>query len=311
MKAVVISGTGEAPQVGERELPEIGADEVAVTLEAASLNPVDLAVASGAFYAGHPPFPYVPGIEAVGRIGSRRVLALGGGLGVSRDGTAAEHFVAPEGVLIDIPEGADATIAAALGTAALAGWLPITWRADVQPGETVLVLGATGVAGGIAVQAAKMRGAASVVAAGRSDEKLRAAGRHADATVSLVSDDVAGDLAAALPDGADVVYDALWGEPLALALGATKPGARVVHVGQSAGPTSELASGLVRGRQLTILGYSNFAVPHETIVDAYMSMLQLAGSGELSLPVSVRSLDDAADAWRGVAASAGKFVLVP
>jgi NADPH2:quinone reductase len=288
-----------------------GEGEVVVDMEAASLNPVDLAIASGEFYAGHPAPPYVPSIEAVGRVGGRRVYAAGGGVGVSRDGTASEQFVIPESALIDIPEDADAATSAALGTAGLAGWLPITWKAAVQPGEAVLVLGATGTAGTIAVQAARSRGAGLVVAAGRNPVKLAEVGKLADAVVSLETEDLAGALQGVLPDGADVVYDALWGEPLAAALTATSAGGRVVHVGQSAGPISSIASALVRGRQLTIMGYSNFGVPRDVMVEAYNTMVDLAGKGELALAVRTTSLADVADAWTGVAESTAKYVLVP
>ena len=312
MRAVLVTALGAAPEASDRETPVPGEGEVTVVLEAASLNPVDVAVASGSFYAGHPPIPYVPAIEAVGRVADdgRRVLVLGGGLGIFRDGTAAERFIAPADALIDLGEDVDASTAAALGTAALAGWLPIVWQAKLQPGETVIVLGATGTAGMIAVQAARHVGAGRIVAAGRNRDRLAALEELVDEVVSLEDDDVAGQLQSAAGE-ADVVYDVLWGEPLAAALAATKPGARVVHVGQSAGPMSTIASGLVRGRQLTIMGYSNMAVPREDLVAAYLTMVDLATKGSLTLPVQELPFDEIATAWAGVASSAGKFVLIP
>ena len=103
MKAALITAPGANPTVEERDLPAPADGEVTVELEAASLNPVDLAIASGGFYAGHPPMPYVPAIEAVGRLeDGRRVFVMGGGLGVVRDGTAAERFNAPEIALVDM-----------------------------------------------------------------------------------------------------------------------------------------------------------------------------------------------------------------
>ena len=313
MKAALITAAGAAPVVEERQLTDPAEGEVTVTLEAASLNPVDLAIASGGFYAGHPPMPYVPSIEAVGRIESdgRRVFVMGGGLGVVRDGTAAEQFNAPESALVEIGEDADAATAAALGTAALAGWLPITWAAKLQPGETVIVLGATGAAGSIAVQAARRAGAARVVAVGRNPERLAALEGMADAVVSADGDDLAGRLQAAAGGGADVVFDALWGAPLEAALTATGPGARVIHIGQSAGATATVVSGLVRGKQLTIRGYTNFGVPRDEVVSAYLTMVDLATAGDLTLPVVTTPLSDARAAWAGVAAGRGKQTLIP
>ena len=312
MKAALITAPGSAPVVGKRELPEPAEGEVTVTLEAASLNPVDLAIASGGFYAGHPPMPYVPAIEAVGRVegDGRRVFVMGAGIGVVRDGTAAERFNAPEGALVEIGDSADAATAAALGTAALAGWLPIASTAKLQAGETALVLGATGAAGSIAVQAARIAGAARVVAVGRNPERLAALEGMADAVVSLDGDDLAARMQEACGGGADVVFDALWGAPLEAALTATAPGARVIHIGQSAGGTATVASGLVRGKQLTIKGYSNFGIPRDEVVAAYLTMVDLASAGDLDLPVVTTPLSDAGSAWAGVAAGTGKQVLV-
>ena len=313
MKAALITAPGAAPVVEERELIEAPDGESTIVLEAASLNPVDLAIASGGFYAGHPPMPYVPALEAVGRVAEdgRRVFVMGGGLGVVRDGTAAERFNAPASALVDIGDDADAATAAALGTAALAGWLSVVWAGKLQPGETALVLGATGAAGTIAVQAARHAGAARVVAAGRNPERLAALEGMADAVVSLEGDDLAGRLQGASDGGADVVFDALWGAPLEAALTATRLGARVIHVGMAAGATATVASGLVRGRQLTIKGFSNFGVPRDDVVSAYLTMVDLATAGELALPVVVSPLSDAASAWSGVASGTGKHVLIP
>ena len=312
MKTVLITAPGATPVVEERDLPAPAEGEVTITLEAASLNPVDLAIASGGFYAGHPPMPYVPAIEAVGRVeeDGRRVFVMGGGLGIFRDGTAAERFNAPEGALVELRDEADAATAAALGTAALAGWLPITWMAKLQPGETAMVLGATGAAGGIAVQAARIAGAARVVAVGRDPERLAALEGVADAVVSTEGDDLAGRLQAACEGGAHVVFDPLWGAPLEAALTATALGARVVHIGQAAGDTATVASGLIRGKQLTIRGFSNFGVPRDEVVAAYLEMVDLATSGELNLPVVRTPLAEVASAWGDVASGGGKQVLV-
>ena len=313
MKAALITAPGATPVVEERELPDPAEGEATIALEAASLNPVDLAIASGGFYAGHPPMPYVPAIEAVGRVegDGRRVFAMGGGVGVVRDGTAADRFNAPESALVEIGDDADAATAAALGTAALAGWLPIMWTAKLQAGETALVLGATGAAGSVAVQAARIAGAARVVAVGRNPERLAALEGMADAVVSLDGDDLAGRMQAACEGGADVVFDALWGAPLEAALTATRLGARVIHIGQAAGGMATVASGLVRGRQMTIKGYSNFGIPRDELVSAYRTMVDLTTAGDLTLPVVTTRLSDIASAWAGVAAGSGKQVVIP
>jgi len=313
VRAALIRTLGLGPELGEVGEPR-GGDVVDVL--AAPINPVDLGVASGAYVAGHPPLPYVPGCEAVGRAeDGRTVWVFGGGLGLRRDGGMAEHAEIGEAVVVELPDGADPALAAGLGISGLAGWLPFTWRAPLAGGESVLVLGATGSVGLVAVQAAKLLGAARVVAAGRDPERLeKAAALGADATVRIGE---RGDLAATFReaaggDGPDYVFDALWGEPAAAAIQAAAPGARVVNLGQSAGPTAELASGAVRGKNLTILGHFAFGVPPKVFAEQYPRLVRHALAGEIRLDVERVPLADVGDAWRRQAGGEGtKLVLVP
>jgi NADPH2:quinone reductase len=313
MRAALIRELGSPPELGEVDEPT-GDDVVEVV--AAPINPVDLAVASGAYVAGHPPLPYVPGCEAVGRTADGRVVwVFGGGLGLARDGGMAAHAAVGDAVAVEVPDGADPELAAGLGIAGLAGWLPFAWRAPLHGGETVLVLGATGSVGLVAVQAARLLGAARVVAAGRDANRLaKAASLGADATVRIgaVDDLVAAFREASGGDGPTYVFDALWGEPLAAAVQAAAPGATVVNLGQSAGPTAELASGAVRGKNLNIHGHFAFGVPPDVFAEHYPRLVHHAVAGEIRLDVEPVSLEDVADAWRRQAAGeTTKLVLVP
>jgi NADPH2:quinone reductase len=313
MRAAVIRELGSAPDLGEVDEPD---GDGVVEVLAAPLNPVDLAVASGAYVAGHPPLPYVPGCEAVGRTADGRVVwVFGSGFGLLRDGGMGERAAVGDAVVVEVPGGADPALAAGLGIAGLAGWLPFAWRAPLHGGETVLVLGATGSVGLVAVQAAKLLGAARVVAAGRDEARLeKAAALGADATVQLGA---ATDLVAAFRDssggeGPTYVFDALWGEPLAAAVQAAAPGATVVNLGQSAGPTAELSSGAVRGKNLNIHGHFAFGVPPGVFAGHYPRLVRHALAGEIQLDVERVPLDDVTDAWRRQASGEGaKLVLVP
>jgi NADPH:quinone reductase len=313
MRVALIRELGSLPEVAELDDPD-GDDVLEVV--AAPLNPIDVAVSNGRFFGGHPELPYVPGCEAVGRTGDGRLVwVFGGGLGVARSGAMAHRVSIGTSSVIDVPEGADPALAGALGIAGLAGWLPLAWRAPLKPGETVLVLGATGTAGLVAVQAAKLLGAARVVAAGRNVAGLeRATALGADATVSL---DDTEDLSAAFREacggnGPTYVFDPLWGEPGAAAVDAAAPHARIVNLGQSAGPTSTLASGAVRGKQLSLYGHTNFAVPTDELADEYRRLVSHAITGEIRLEVEQVPLDEIAGAWQQQSAGAGrKLVVVP
>lgn len=321
MRAAIVSEYQAPPVPGERPAPQLAEGEALVELRAAALNPADLAIASGSFPAGSPPLPYVPGIEAIGTVvesgrfaPGTRVWASGRGLGVGSNGTFAEQFVASDDVLVEVPAGADDLVAAALGVAGLAGWLPLAWLAPVRPGETVLVLGATGSVGSIAVQAAKILGAGKVVAVGRDVRRLeyiRELG--ADSVVELGGDDFGERLAAAVEGSPPTfVLDALWGPPLEAAAAVAGPGARIVHIGQSAAPTATIASRLVRGKQLQILGYSTFAVPQDAVAQGYAAVVEHAVAGRIRVDVEAVPLERVGEAWtRQVQGPDAKLVLVP
>ncbi len=312
MRAALIGDVGAVPEVGDA--PEPSGDVIDVL--AAPINPIDLAVSRGILATGHPELPYVPGCEAVGRTADGRVVWIfGGSLGRTSNGAIAERAAVGDAHAIEVPEGADPALASALGIAGLAGWLPFAWRAPLSGGENVLVLGATGSVGLVAVQAAKLLGAARVVAAGRSAAGLeRATAYGADATIRL---DETADLVAAFRDafggaGPSYVFDPLWGEPAAAAIQAAAPRATLVNLGQSAGATAELASAAVRFKNLSILGHTNFALPRDELADHYRRLVGHAIAGEIRLDVERVPLDAVADAWRRQAEGPGtKLVVVP
>ena len=307
MRAAQVTELGRPPTVGEAPEPVAADGEVVLDVLAVPLNPLDIAVANGRFYGGHPPLPYIPGCEAVGRTADGGLVwAFGPGLGTTRNGCAAERVPVQSSTLGAVPGAAAPAPAAALGIAGLAGWMPVASRAPVQPGETVLVLGATGTSGLVALQAAKLLGAGRVVAAGRDEEGLRRAERvGADAVVRLDADDLVSAFREACGgDGPTLVVDPLWGPPAEAAVEAAAPGARIVQYGQSAGPTATLASAVVRGKQLSILGYSDFALPPDVKQAEYRRLVEHVTAGDIQL-------DDVASAWERQAAGAGtKLVLV-
>lgn len=312
VRAALITEVGGLPVVGDAPAP----DGPAIDVVAAPINPIDVAVSRGILATGHPELPYVPGCEAVGRTtDGRLVWVFGGSLGRTSAGAIAERAPIGDAHAIEVPDGADPALAAGLGIAGLAGWLPFAWRAPLRGGENVLVLGASGSVGLVAVQAARLLGAGRVVAAGRSSEGLaRAVEVGADASVRL---DEPGDLVQAFRDafagaGPDFVLDALWGPPAAAAVQAAAPGATLVNLGQSAGATTDLASGPIRFKNLAILGHTNFAVPPGELADHYRRLVGHALAGELRFDVERVPLADVTEAWRRQADGARtKLVVVP
>lgn len=284
MRAAQVHELGTTPQPAE--LPDADGLEIA----AVALNPLDLAVAAGRFYGGHPPLPYVPGCEAVARADGRRVYVFGDGRGTVKDGFLAERVSFPADGAVEIPDGVDDAVAAAAGIAGIAGWFPVSRRAPVQPGDRVLVLGATGTAGSVALQAAKLLGAARVVAAGRDAGRLERARE-------LGADDIHA-LGDPYDEQFDLIVDPLWGEPVRQAVeSAAAPNARIVHVGQSAGPEATFASAAVRGKQLSILGHSNFALDPQTRNQGYLELLGHVAAGRIRIDLETFPLDRLADAW--------------
>ena len=225
----------------------------------------------------------------------------------------AERALAREDELFDVPDGLDVATAAALGNTGLAAWLALSWRAGLQPGETVVVLGATGQVGSVAVQAAKPLGAGRVIAVARAGERLDALReRGADEVVALD-----GDLTAALkraaPDGVDVIIDSLWGEPAAAAMQAAARFGRHVQVGHLAGPQLDLAAPAIRSLSLDVRGFMRLHPPHEVRREAYPRLGEHVARGDIVIDLERIPLAGVTDAWeRQRRADAGaKLVLIP
>ena len=320
MRAAVVSAIGELPEAREIAEPSVRDGESLLEILVAPLNPIDVAVAAGRFYGGHPQPPYVVGCEAIGRVVESEswergtvVWAYGAEIGHTRDGAMAERARVPDRALCAVPEGVEPALAGALGIAGMAGWLPVAWRAPVQEGETVLVLGATGVVGSVALQGARLLGAGRVVAAGRNAAALRRTEElGADAIVNLAASH---DLVSAFRDacgdgGPTLVIDPLWSDPAVAATEAAARGARIVNIGQSAGATAELRSGAVRGKDLQILGHSNSGAPREVLEREYARLLEHARAGEIRVEIERVPLEDVGRAWRLQAESPRRKLVV-
>ncbi len=291
--ALVVPAFGAAPELRDVPPPDPAPGRALLRLRAAGLNPADVAIGAGRFYLPLPEPPFVAGCEAVGEVlSSERLPAGSRAWCLQPTGCFAETLAAPEEALVPVPEGIDDALAAALGVAGLAGWMAVRDRGALAPGEDVLVLGATGIAGQVALQAARLGGAGRAIAAGR---------------------DAAAALEEAREGGVDLVVDMVWGEAAAAAIGLLRPGGRLVQVGNASGPATPMAAGPLRGGRLDIRGFSVFRETPDALAAAYVELATAAARGDVRLEVERVPLRDGAAAWARVAAGTGgrKLVLVP
>ena len=302
MRAAILRAYGGTPEVGEFDAPSGAVADVL----AAGLNPIDLRLASGEL--ARPPLPAVVGKEGIARLDGRRVYFESGG-------AFAQHVALDPAEVVEVPDGLEDGHAVCFGIAGLAAWIALERRAQVREGETVLILGASGIVGMIAVQVARRLGAARVVAAARNPRRLeRAEALGADATVRLDASGAA--LTARFREAAggdvDVVFDPLWGPPAAAAVEALGFRGRLVQLGQSAGAEAPLASAPIRFRELSIIGHANAASPFEERKAALERMFALASAGELVADYEELPLEAVGEAWRRQAESPNvKLVLRP
>jgi len=304
MKAAVVNVLGQAPQYLEFGEPVAGEGEAVVDMLAAGLHPIVKSLASGQHYSSKGVVPFVAGVDGVGRLeGGRLAYCL-----AARPpyGTMAERTVVSPGKCIPLPEDLDPVQAAAIANPGMSAWLSLKSQAGLVAGEAVLINGATGVAGQLAVQVARYLGARKVIATGRNHEALTALG--VDATIVLTDPDdaVSEAFTAQVRDGGiDVIIDYLWGKPTELLLGALAKGfrpegsrrIRLVEVGESAGKTIALPGSVLRSMDLNLCGSGFGSVPLEEIMSAIPTLFSLAADGHLKVDVESVPLAEVEEAW--------------
>src|SRR6266478_846915 len=321
MKAAVLRALGKPPHFEEFPDPKPSQGEVIVHVKAASLKNIDKMMARGSHYDSHTKLPVVCGTDGVGILDDGTRVFCGG----CRPpyGMIAERTVVSRTWCLAIPDGVDDVTAAALPNPALSSWLSLVWRAQLKRGETALILGATGVAGKLAVQIAKHLGAGRVVAAGRNEQVLRTLNDlGADATIHLDQPDK--ELAEAFirelgHKPFDVIIDYLWGHPTEVLLDAltghdVKAGAsriRLVEIGEMAGPTIALPAAALRSSGLELYGSGGGSIPHSANFDDLPQVWALAASGKLSVDTEKAPLADVETAWRREDLPGRRLVVIP
>jgi NADPH:quinone reductase len=337
VRAAVVEALGRRPAPADVPVPRRRAGEALVRIRAAALNPVELHIWNGHFFDGPPRPPYVIGLEGAGVVEEGERLAPGTRVrveyvhpGYGRDGAVAEYALAPErpdasdrasqASVAPVGDSLSDTEVAALGvpvfTALMCLERAMAAGASLDGGH-VLVAGATGAVGLVAVQLAKLMGAARVVAAGRNRERLeRARALGADATVEIgegLGAAALRDRFAEAADGRlDVALDPLWGEPARAAIEALTRDGAYVSFGQAASPVAELSGIPMRNRRVTVVGHSGaWATPQErrAALERAFALAERRGR-PLALDTEELPLEDIGDAWERLSRSAGRRLVV-
>jgi len=319
MNAAVLHSFGQPPRYESIPEPVPTEDELLVHVAAAALNPSTKLLASGNHYASPKQLPVTCGVEGVGRLvtGSRVFFA------VLRApyGSMCQRTVAPRSFCWPVPDGLEDTVAAALPNPGLSSWLPLVTTARLSPGESVLVLGATGVAGQLAIQIAKHLGAGRVIAAGRNEQILSGLPKlGADATIRIdaTESDVVEAFAREVRDaGCDIVLDFLWGRPTELLFAgltrkgfSARSGTRLVQIGESAGQVISLPAAALRSAAVTIAGSGSMPA-FDVVSQSYQQLMNLAAQGQLHIDVEPVPLADIERAWARTDLHGRRLVIVP
>ncbi|MEV5720536.1 zinc-binding alcohol dehydrogenase family protein [Amycolatopsis mediterranei] len=319
MKAAVLHEVGGIPRYEDFPDPVPGQDEVIIDVKAAAVENVDKLIAAGTHYASRKylaQLPVIPAFDGIGTLPDGTLV----GFGNPRPpyGALAEKTVVTKGAYAPIAEGIDPAVATVLGTA-ITG-MSITTAAGFVPGETVLVQGATGVAGRLAVKVARLLGAGRIVATGRDDDQLRevqAIGADTVINTAVSDDELAQAFVDAKGDGYDIVVDYLWGRPTEILLRSLVPESfafpkptRVIQVGESAGSTLTIAAESLRTSGVEIYGAAKGLGP-QTMGQVYDQVVTWAQSGELTFDMARVPLSDIETAWQRTDLRGTRLVVVP
>jgi len=321
MKAAIVHAFDRPPSYGDIDVPKVAPGEVLVRVRAAALSQLVRAQANGTHYSSRKDFPWVPGADGVGTLADgRRVYFC---FPRAPIGAMAEVVTVNSDCCVAVPDSLDDVTAAAIALPGMSSWAALQERAHFRPGERVLINGAAGVSGRLAIQVAKFLGASRVVVTARNpavEGELRALG--ADSFIRL--DQPADLLAAALKDevqgrGIDGVLDYLWGLPAAAILAAftthdhtaAAPRVRFVNIGMLAGASISLNPGMLRSTGLELLGSGLGSVSPAGIARVVGKLLQAAEPAKLQIDAEAVPLSEVEEAWQRPAAERIVFTMAP
>jgi NADPH:quinone reductase-like Zn-dependent oxidoreductase len=298
MKAAVVLEAGRTPVYSDFNEPEPAAGESRIAVAAAATGQVVKSRASGSHYSSSGQFPFVVGIDGVGRLddGSRVYFVMPR----APYGSMGERTVAAAARCLALPDELDDVTAAAIANPGISSWAAYTERAKLKAGETVLVNGATGAAGRLAVQIARHLGARKVIATGRNLEALKSvAALGADVTIPLADDEATLEerFSQEFAQGVDVVLDYLWGKSAErLIVAGAKVGAeavpiRFVQIGAVSAADITLPSAALRSSAIVLMGSGIGSVPFDRLIQAIDGVLRATRRAGFKIAVNPARLD--------------------
>lgn len=314
MHAALVHSFDAPPRYEPFDDPVPNGEEVLVKVAAAGLHPIVKLIASGRHYGSVAKFPFIPGLDGAGRLedGSRVLF------GIARPpyGSFAESSVTTRDACMPIPEGIDDATAAAISNPAMSSWAALTMRIHFNPGENVLILGATGTAGHLAVQIAKRLGAGRIVAVARDHEGLEKVGADAIVSLSQPHDALVQALREQIASNdIGIVLDYLWGQPAEALLDAisqkglqdSRSHIRYIQIGNSAGPKISLDAGTLRSSGMELLGSGFGSVQLDLLRKSIANFLVEAAKKPFDFHAKPVPLRDVESLW----SSKERLVFIP
>ena len=303
MKAAIVTAAGQAPRSGDFRAPVPQEGQLQIAVTAAALSPLTKGRAAGSHYSSQAVYPFVAGVDGVGTYQGARVYFV---MPEAPFGAMAEQVCMVPERCVMLPDALDDVTAAAIANPGMSSWAALKRRAKLQAGETVLINGATGIAGRLAVQIAKHLGAKKVIATGRNPASLKElAALGADVVVPLTQDDATVHEAfkEQFSAGVDVVLDYLWGPSAAsLLVAAAKAGKdgvpmRFVQIGASSGADITLPGAVLRSSAITLMGSGIGSVSMAHLLRAIEELLQAAQPAGFQINTRNLPLAQVEQAW--------------
>ncbi|HEY0520934.1 MAG TPA: zinc-binding alcohol dehydrogenase family protein [Ilumatobacteraceae bacterium] len=294
MRAARLHSIGGTLQLDELDDPQPAAGEKLVDIAYASVNPLDVWVTQGSVGAAAANLPWIPGTEASGHVDGHPVLVRGGGLGVVRPGLYRDKIAVPEEWLMPLSGDLDLAQVAAMPVAGITAWMSLHGRAQIGALDRILILGASGGVGAVAIQLAKAVGASVW---GQTGSPGKVEGIKQNGADNVIVTDADGLVAAVESFEPTVVLDSLGGPFTDAAIAAIANQGRLVVFGTSNAEQVSINLRRLYRKGVSLLGYAGLVDTPEEQKHAMDRLLAMMAAGSLHIPVGdVLPLADAAEA---------------